>query len=138
MIYREYRIKEIGAALSNITGFVSAYILFYMLFAIPIDFSAIILVTGIFILGFVGNSYLFHRMLSKRKRVFKDDLYDIIKITIFSLSYAFFRYMSGKEEIYFTSFCVGITGLFLALLIKGFVINDALYEKMRQRITSLQ
>ncbi len=138
MTYKEYRIKEIGSAISNIIGFVSAYILFYMLFAIPIDFSAIAIITGVFTLGFFGNSYLFHRMLSRKKRVFKDDVYDTVRIMIFLLCYMLFCYISGRQGCTIVTFCLSATGAILALLIKGLIINDSFYQKMRKYITPSQ
>lgn len=115
MTYRESLDKEVGATTSNIIGFTSAYILFYLLFGIPINFAVLCSIPCLFLLSFFVSGYLFYRNPRLKRRTFKNEIRDTIRIILFS-SFFIWLYPAGLQ-----SFNIPLlaTGLILALAFKG-------------------
>ena len=120
MTYKESLDKEVSTAVSNIIGFTSAYILFYLLFGIPINFTVLCLIPCMFLLSFFVSGYLFYRNPRLKRRTFKNEIRDTIRIILFSSFFIWF-FPSGVEP-FNTPFLA--TALVLALLLKGLFIRN--------------
>lgn len=120
MTYKEHLNKEVSTAVSNIIGFTGAYILFYLLCGIPINFLVLCSIPCMFLLSFFVSAYLFYRNPRLKRRTFKNEIRDTIRILLFS---SFFIWLSSSSIALFNIPLLA-AGLVLSLALKGLFIHN--------------
>lgn len=123
MTYRESLDKEVSSAISNIIGFTSAYILFYLLFGIPINFLVLCSIPCIFLAGFFLSGYIFYRHPRWKRRSFRGEIHDTVRIVLFLFIFIWLC-PSYIHTFNLSIFFASATGAILALLLKGLFVHN--------------